>query len=420
MAKPVLIVGGGLAGLVCARTLHNAGVPFLLLDAEDRPGGRLKTDIVDGFRLDRGFQVYFDAYPNASAQLDHAALDLRPFRSGAQIFHGGALNLIDQKKPLAMLLSRFLPPKDKLKLHQMMGTLSESEVGGIRIMADMTAEEHLQGLGFSETFMERFAHPFFGSVFLDRSLQVSRRQLLFVWKMLVDGNANLPAKGIEEIPKQIVADLPRYALREFSKVAEVLRENGRAVGVRLDTNERFEGSAVVIATEADAAARLSGLPTVEGRKSSTCLYFDSPHRIVEGAYLVLNASGSGRVSHVAPITNVAPDYCPSGKHLVAVTVLGEDPMDDEALAEEVRREMTEWFPQAIPLRWRFLRAYRVPYAQMPQPVGGHAQLPENETRLPGLYFAGEFTTNASIDGAVESAVRCANLILEREHAAVAA
>ncbi|MFN8709921.1 MAG: FAD-dependent oxidoreductase, partial [Planctomyces sp.] len=85
MPDPVVIVGGGLAGLTCAKTLVRAGIETILLEASDEVGGRVRTDEVDGFLLDRGFQVLLTAYPEAKQQLDYSALQLQAFEPGSLI-----------------------------------------------------------------------------------------------------------------------------------------------------------------------------------------------------------------------------------------------------------------------------------------------------------------------------------------------
>jgi phytoene dehydrogenase-like protein len=203
-------------------------------------------------------------------------------------------------------------------------------------------------------------------------------------------------------------------------VAEVLKENGRATGVRLDTSEVIEASAVVLATDGETAGKLSGLSTVEGHTSSICLYYETATPCVDGAYVVLNGSGKGIVNEVAPITNAAPGYAPYSKHLAAVTILGDSEKSDQELAAEAQKELEGWFPHRPVNMWRFIRAYRVRYAQMAQPKGIYERLPKNATNVPGLFFAGEFTTNASIDGALKSGADCAAVVLAERQATEAA
>jgi len=423
MNKPVVVVGAGLAGLVCARKLYQAGIPVIVVDGEDRPGGRLKTDNVGGFRLDRGFQVFFTAYPTAKRELDLDALDLKAFKQGAYIAHGGGLHLLEPQSFGQMLRTKFamardktIPIKDKQRLQKLcnsLGTLSPREISRMHMT---TTRDYLDEFGFGDEIIDRFFRPFLGGIFLDRDLQVDSRQFAFVFSMLEQGQTVVPAKGIEAIAAQIAADIPRYLFRFGNKVSEILRDGeGRPTGVRLDTTETIEASEVVIATTAEEAARLTGKETVSEFRSSTCLYFEAATPCVEGPYLVLNGTGSGIVNHVAPITNVSPEYAPAGKHLAAVTILGNPSQSDEELAEIAKAEVSQWITDKGVNIWRFIRAYRVANAQMAQPVGFLEKLPNNATSLPGIYQAGEFTANSSIDGAIKSGLECAALLLsERE------
>jgi len=390
--------------------LHDRGIPFQLLEASDRVGGRLRTDLFQGFRLDRGFQVHFDAYPNAAKLLDQNRLELCPFASGALLFHDDRLDLIDQDRPLETARSGAFGLMDKLRTLKLRAKARTMDVDDLRRGGDGSTEDFLRQRGFSDLYLERFARPFFGGIFLDRSLRVSQRQFLFVFKMLSQGRAVLPAHGIEAIPRQIAESLPRQALRTLAPVAELTREGGRVTGVRLTTHETIDTETVVLATDAPQVAALAGMRPIEGSKASVCLYFETPRRVVEGPYLVLNGRGVGRVNHLAPLTNAAPSYGPPGRHLVSLTILGDPPETDAELVEHARKEMAVWFPDGQVEDWHFLRAYRIKYAQMPQPPGFADQLLRNETNTPGLYLAGEFTTNSSIDGAIESGLRCARRI----------
>jgi phytoene dehydrogenase-like protein len=410
MTKPVVIVGGGLAGLVCARSLTRRGIPFLLLETDDRVGGRLKTDLVEGFRLDRGFQVMFEAYPYAKMELNLDDLRLRRFRQGAYLYHSGKLHAFDSSNPVQVLRDPTFGLLDKWKLrHWRLETMGLSTYH-LRALTEESAAHFLTHHGFSEAFMERFAKPFFGGIFLDRSLEVSNRQFQWVFKMLCEGSVSLPESGMEAIPAQIAADLPQYLLRESSRVVEILKDGDRAAGVRLDTNEVFEASAVVLATDPIVASQLSGLPGPEGTKSSTCVYFETPTPVVDQPMLVLNSEGLGRVNHVAPLSVVAPSYAPSGKHLISATILDWDTTPEAELAEIVKEELGAWFPKNNLTLWRYLRTDRIRYAQMPQPPHYQRSLLPNETPTPGLYIAGEGTTHSSIDGAIESGARCAALV----------
>lgn len=91
MSDPIVIIGGGLAGLSCAVRLQEQGVQSIICEASDGVGGRVRTDQVNGFLLDRGFQVLLTAYPEAARQLDYDRLQLQYFDSGSLVLTGDGL-----------------------------------------------------------------------------------------------------------------------------------------------------------------------------------------------------------------------------------------------------------------------------------------------------------------------------------------
>lgn len=420
MPKPVVIVGAGLAGLTLARELHRAGIYYLVVDAGHQPGGRVRTDVVDGFKLDRGFQVYLPAYPIASRALDHESLELGAFAQGALIFDGQSTRTF--ARPNGFLAKLKTPAMSGFSISDLRhfaawcSHLDSTSVVQLSRLKDEPGIETLRGAGLSDEFIDRFCRPFFGGVFLDRSLQVSSRQLSFVAKMFAEGDGALPAGGMQAIPNQIADDLPKYLFRWGSRVAEIETRKGAAVGVRLDTNESIEAEAVVVATEAREAAKLSGARIDAGSKASTCLYFETPYEFSDSGLLALNGSERGIVNHAAALTAAQPAYAPVGRHLASVTILGNPAEGDDRLAEIAKSEIEEWLPGKGVNLWRFIRAYRIEQAQLEQAPGWQASRPAYRSDIRNLFFAGEFTTNSSIDGAIESGLACAQAILSTRSA----
>ncbi len=221
----VVIVGAGLAGLACARILVEAGVPVRVLEASDRVGGRVRTERVDGFLVDRGFQVLLTAYPECRAVLDYAALELRRFYSGADVMVDGGVHRVADpwRHPIAgvrTLLAPVLSPRDALRIatlrRQLQGMVNPSAGPDVR-----TTRRFLRDLGFSDRAVERFFVPFFGGVFLERKLETPSTMFGFVYSMFAEGRAAVPNAGMEQIPLQLAAMLPRGTVR--------LNAAGRAV-----------------------------------------------------------------------------------------------------------------------------------------------------------------------------------------------
>ncbi|MGB3737029.1 MAG: FAD-dependent oxidoreductase, partial [Ilumatobacter sp.] len=153
---PVAIVGAGLAGLACATTLHAAGVPVQVFEASDGVGGRVRSDIVDGFTLDRGFQVALTAYPEMHRQLDMDALDLRAFDPGALVWRDGSGSEVSDpfRKPSSLLSTTFAPigsVLDKARIAWLRTRLRRVHPVKLLQGDDVTTDEALRDAGFSET-----------------------------------------------------------------------------------------------------------------------------------------------------------------------------------------------------------------------------------------------------------------------------
>ncbi len=420
MPKPVVIVGAGLAGLIAARRLSEAQVPFLVLDADDRAGGRLKTDIVDGFRLDRGFQTLFTAYPTPQAELDTKALDFQVFASGAEVFDGVKRHGLqfDRRDVSLILFNRFVSWPDKFRLGAWAKHLEDSTEADLRHEEDTTTETYLRRFGFSERLLDTFMRPFYGGVFLDRGLQFSSNQFNWVSKMLIEGDTVVPNQGIEAIPAQLASSLPADAFRFKTRIASLKKDGGKVTGVVTEGGETIEVSAVILAASAGEAARLAGITPPPPGRTSVCMYFETPAPVIKSKCIVLNGSGEGLTNHVVPVTNLCPAAAPGGKHLVSLTLLDGADRTDTYLDVVVRKEMAAWFPDANPKLWRHLRTYRIRNAQLAQAPGFQKHAPSMQTPTPGLYLAGEWVDNSSIEGAMRSGDRCGRLVASAVAAAV--
>jgi phytoene dehydrogenase-like protein len=405
----VIVVGGGLAGLACARALVAGRVRVLLLEGGDAPGGRVRTDAHEGFLLDRGFQVYLTAYPEGRRALDLRALGLRRFTPGAKVWRGGRLHTVADplRRPGEALAHLFGGPGtfgDKLRVLELRQLALSGELDDMWHRPQRTSLRYLEELGFTEGMREGFLRPFFAGIFLERELDTSSRFLEFVFRMFATGDTVVPEQGMSAIPEQLAAGLPSGALRMRAPVAEAWGHR-----VRLADGETIGAKAVVVATDpASAAGLLPGLVAPRMNRV-TCLYFAAPEPPVSGPWLVLNGEGRGVVNNVAVMSEVSPAYAPAGQALVCVSVLGEAP-EAGALEARVREELTGWFGAAVSA-WRHLRTYIIPRA-LPAQVPAALEPPRRPVRLsPGLYVCGDHRDNASIDGALGSGRRAAEAVL---------
>lgn len=422
---PTIVVGAGLAGLACARALSDAGAPVRVLDAADEVGGRVRTDLRDGYRLDRGFQVLFTAYPAVRRWLDLSQLALRPFEPGAAIRHRGRWAILgDPRRDPASLLpsiaTAVVGPGDKVRTLALAARLATRDWDGVRAIAgdDRPTIDYLRACGFSDAYIDRFIRPFYGGIYLDRSLATSARVFAFTFRMLATGDIVVPAEGIGAIARQLAAGLPPGTLRTGVRVRALLREGGRVVGVRTDAGE-VRGARVVVATAGGEAAALTGLPLPTAGIGTAAVYFGSSAPLVGHKKILLDPGSGAFINNAVQLSNIAPEYAPPGRHLFSCSVLGPPDLPDEAIIARCRATLAGWFGEAAtaPERLPALGVSRVPFAQFAQPAGVHDTLPRNRTAIPGLFLAGEYTEDSSINGSLRSGEGAAGAALAEHHRA---
>ncbi len=402
----VVIVGAGLAGLVAARVLEQNGIAPLLLEASDGVGGRVRSDIVDGFILDRGFQVLLTGYPEVKNNLDVEALDLRAFEPGANVWREGKSHIVGDpfRRPLTLVSTTFAPIGtvwDKARIALMRTKLKRSDPKQLLRGQDMPTATALRAMGFSSKMIERFFRPLVGGIQLDPSLSTSRRMFDVIFRTLANGDSVVPAHGMGQISEQLAASLKTTSLHLNTPVTAV-----SSGSVTLASGQTISTKAIIVATEGPVAAKLLGLPPVESR-SAGCVYFSAPQPPVDGAYVILDGHGQGPVLNVAVMSLVSPHYAPEGKHLIAAALPGVIDGDLEDLA---RTQLRSWWGPQVDA-WTHLRTYKIPHGQPGQDAPFS---PKKKVSLgDGLYVCGDHRDTGSTQGAMYSGRRCAELVAQQ-------
>ena len=307
----VIVVGAGMAGLACARALTDAGRSPLVLERSHTVGGRVRTDAVDGFLLDHGFQVLPLAYPEARAALDFERLDLGLFERGAIIRSDGRFRRLadprhDPVRSLRALAGGLVGVRDGAAVLRLLHD------GG----DETTTADALRRAGVSRTTVETFFAPFLRGVFLEPRLTTSSRFLHFVLQAFSNGPAALPGEGMGAIAKQLAE---RLDIRKGTAVATVGPH-----AVSLESGEQLRGGAVVVAT-----AGLVDEPG-HGWNGVTCVYYDAPASPIPGPWLVVNGEG-GPINNLWVPSEVAARYAPAERALVSATILGAGEPDLHAV-----------------------------------------------------------------------------------------
>ncbi|WP_329131606.1 NAD(P)/FAD-dependent oxidoreductase [Streptomyces sp. NBC_00670] len=400
----VLVVGAGVAGLACARDLAAAGRSVLVVEASDDVGGRMRSDRLDGFVVDRGFQVFNTSYPQVKRRLNLRDLRLRPFTPGVLTHTDhGRLRLTDPSRDARsltdLLRGRLAAPRDLLAL----GTLSARDMLGptvlLRRAEDRTTRTALASAGFSEEFVERFFRPFLSGIFLEDQLETSSRFFHMVWRSMLRGTLCLPADGIGAVPAALVTALPAGSVLLDTPVALLTDD-----GVQTAHGDRLAARAVVVATgKGPASALLPGLDVPAGRVVTT-YYHVAPRPPLAEPTLLTDARL--RFLNTCVLSEVAPTYAPAGHALIATSVLGEDNPQARKTVTSALEEVYETDTAG----WDLLTARTVrdalPAMPPPQPLSRTSRV------APGRYVCGDHRATGSVQGALASGARAAREVLE--------
>ncbi|MBO4208948.1 FAD-dependent oxidoreductase [Micromonospora echinofusca] len=402
----VVIVGGGLAGLAAARRLHRAGVPWLLLEATDRLGGRVTTDRVDGFQLDRGFQVLNTAYPRLGTLLDPDTLDLGYFTPGVLVRrHGTLTRLVNPAREPAGTARTALAGvgrlTDRLRFAALAAGCATLPVHRLLAAPETTTETALRRAGLSDAIIEELLRPFLSGVLVDRELETSSHVLAMVLRSFARGRIGLPAAGMAALPAAVAAPLPAGLLQLDTPVSAVAPGT-----VRTPTGEIHCRAALVAVDPPTASALLPALPRVRMHAYTTYYHATDTPPLTEPV-LLLDGDRRELLANTTVISNAAPSYAPAGQHLIATSTVGPTVVPEPT----VRTELARLYGRST-ADWTHLTTVHIP-AALPAAPPPQGRLRKPVRLAEGLFVAGDHRDSPSIQGALASGWRAAGAVLRQ-------
>ncbi|MBZ9729714.1 FAD-dependent oxidoreductase [Salegentibacter sp. JZCK2] len=405
MEKPdyrIKIIGAGLSGLVAAKVLEDQGYSPEIYEASDRVGGRIKTDIVEGYQLDRGFQVLLSAYPKAKEYLDYKKLDLQELLPGAVIFENGKSKTIgDPLRSASLLLPTIFAGignfSDKLKILNLYKVLKKKSVEEIFESHVGTSLEYLQQKGFSEAIITIFFKPFFSGIFLEPNLETSSSMFEFVFKMFGEGLAVIPKQGMGDISKHIAGRLKNTKIHFKTPVNQV--KEGEVI---LENGETIKAHFTIIATE--ASTLVNNLKNQETHwRSCHTFYFETEKRVIEKPLIGLITDEDAIINNIFYHTSVATGSN-GGKELLSVTVVKQTDLSLAELQKKVEQDLKKYCGVG---EARFLKHYFIKKA-LPKIEDLQYEMDPTETQLNNtIFLAGDQLLNASQNAAMLSGERAA-------------
>lgn len=404
------IVGAGISGLIAAKTLEAQGYKPTIIEATDTVGGRVKTDIVNGYQLDHGFQVLLDAYPMAKAHLDYNKLELQKFLPGATIFSGGKQSTIgdplrDLKLLFPSLTSGIGSFSDKLKILKLNTNLKKKSISQIFETEETSTLDYLKSKGFSDAIIQQFFRPFFSGIFLESDLKTSSRMFEFVYKMFSEGLALLPKSGIGAISNQLKGQLKQTEFLFNKKVKSVEDQS-----ITLENGEIIETHFTIITS--GASYLVSNLKNQDVKwKSCYNLYFEVEKRYIKKSIIGLIADEDALINNIFFHNSLETSQA-GNKELLSVTVVKPHDLDEVGLRKRVEVELLEKCNIAVA---NHIKTYHIKQA-LPDLNNLQNEISPTETQLkPTIYLAGDYLLNGSLNAAMISGERAAQgLIMSLE------
>ena len=408
-ATDVAVIGAGVAGLTCARALEESGLSVRVLERSARVGGRVGTDVIDGFRCDRGFQWLDVGHPDVRESLDVAALNPRPIVRGMVLANPGGYRILQgsQATLIAAIRSGLGQPQDIARLLRWTDPLRKSRE---RVLAgpDMTLEESLERCGISGRIREEVLRPFFRLLFADDDLRTSYDYAMLTMQALVGSTPALPALGMQAVPNQLSLGLER-PVEHGVDVLGIARSSGEGVRVFTDNGD-VRARAVVVATDPLSASALLGVGSPVMRGQATWWFaMEVAPTTMKAPFVSPIGPASGPISHALVSSNVAPRYAPQGHHLVAACSVGALGRDAGAgLEPEVRAQLGQVF-RTDTTSWRLVSRHASsnawPAVRPPLILGREIDLGD------GVFVAGDHREAPGIAGAMRSGRRAAAAVV---------
>ena len=396
------IIGAGVSGLIAAQVLENYGYHPTIIEASSSVGGRVKSDVVNGYLLDHGFQVLLSSYPAAKKYLDYSKLELQVLLPGATIYKNGNSQTIgDAFRNIGLLLPTVFSNvgsfSDKLKILRLNKELKKKKIAAIFDEDEKTTLQYLQDFGFSNAIITNFFKPFFSGIFLEENLATSSRMFEFVYKMFGDGLAVIPKNGIQAIPNQLKENLHQTTFKFNTKVVDVLDDT-----IVLNDSTELKSNMTIIATE--ASSLVANLKNQETEwKSCDTLYFEAEKRMLSKPIIGLIADNNSLINNIFYPTSIKTSS-KGDKELLSITIVQEHNLSEQELIAKVTGELTSICKIN---NLTFLKRYQIKKA-LPNLTNLQYELSNTETKLkPTIFLAGDQLLNGSLNAAMIAGERAA-------------
>ena len=388
----ILIIGAGISGITCAKKCREYNLDYLLLEKSNRIGGRVGSIYKGGYIFDIGFQVFNTSYDFTRSLLDLDQLNLQFFKPGALIYDDEKFNIIsDPMRDLGQifntLFSRVLTISDKLKILQLKYSLKNYLIEN-DITKDKDTLTFLVDYGFSKKLINNFFLPFFSGVFLEKKLRTSSKFFKYVFSKFSSGLACIPAKGMQDIPNNLLKKINNDTIKYESEVKEIITESE----VKLTDGQIYRPKKIILTGDSQFLISKKDIKY----NSVKTLYFCSDNKPINSEYIHIFPK-EPYINNIAFLTSVSRQYSKNNDNLISVSVI-ESKISDLDLITHVKDRLVKIYGG----NFNFLKYFDIAKATIYQPVNYFNQ---KSYKNNNIYFSGDYLVHGSIEGSVLSGIK---------------
>ncbi len=401
----IIIIGAGLTGLNCAYHLEKAGLSPILLEKKSHPGGRIYSENINGFILDRGFQVVLSSYPEIKENFNFLQLNARPFDSGAIIQHPslGWIPIYNPRfHPLGWIKSTLKYPRQIVGFTKILFELKRYEEDPRHWkMGILSTEELLEHLQISKEMIDSFFRPFFGGVFLENSLHTQAPIFMKRFRQFLTGRAYLPSEGMGAIPWQLANRLNKTQIHYQKNVIRIEEHF-----IELESGETYRPDIIICCFDSRTTNQFFPLIPCHAMIGITCLYYFIDSNLIKPHKMLMLGDLKGPVNNLSIDSAVQPSYAPKGQHLLSATVVDNKWQKIRDLESCVQQQISDWLGAKPSHLNTYVIKTALPSQDHPPPLVDY-----HHPRHEGIYIAGEVVDSASINGALASGKKIAHKII---------
>lgn len=401
----VYIIGAGISGLISAIELEKAGFSPTIIEKTNSVGGRVKSDLIEEYLLDYGFQVLLTQYPAARRYLDYDKLQLQKFAPGAVIFKNGqSYKIGDPLRDPSFLWSTMTAAvgsiSDKLKILKLSNQVKRTDLDTIFQEEEKTTLQYLKDYGFSQKIIDHFFLPFFSGIFLEPHLDTSCRMFLFVYKMFSEGNASIPKAGMQAIPNQLQGQLQKSKFLFNTSVKSI--DDGQ---IHLVDGLNLDADMILIATDPTNILK-TNKPKPTQWHACTTLYFKAPSSTLQQAIIGLIADPNALVNNVHFPSDLQSQN--NSKALLSATVVKAHQLNEADLVKKVKAELATYCG-IQDVEW--IKSYVIEKA-LPKVKELKYRAAKTDIHFGGnVFLCGDHLANGSLNAAMESGQQAAEMML---------